>query len=99
LFDPLPISGIALMFKLVPDDLENVTRWKKLARYAKRNGLSNSRAMNSQGKGESLFDPDKIASWLVMAGKLDRARADRILRNNLPARSAHLAEYYPSTQA
>lgn len=91
-FDPLPTSGIAKIFKLTLDVSDNVDEWKRLAKYAARNGLSTSREMAGKGKAESRFNPCGVGDWLVSSGKMSRERVDRILLGNLPPRSAHLRD-------
>lgn len=89
IFDPLPLSGIAKMFKLI-----DFSKWKTLADQASKNGLIKARVSAGSGNAESAFDPERVAEWLVNKGHYTRERADHVLANNLPPRSAHMKEFY-----
>jgi hypothetical protein len=95
-FDPLPLSGIADMFRLDTDDNKNSERWRKLAERANRNGLSEARMELGRGSAESRFDPLMVADWLVEHGikGMTRERVNRILANNLPERSQDLKHLF-----
>jgi hypothetical protein len=94
-YDPLPLNGIATMFLLVQGDAKrNGEIWKDFAHNATKNGLVSARIRTGSGKRQSTFDPSLVGDWLVnhQNGKFDRACVDRILRKNLPPRSAHLKD-------
>ncbi|MCK9387701.1 MAG: hypothetical protein M0Q22_04820 [Sulfuritalea sp.] len=95
-FDPLRTNGIALLFPLDTENTKNISIWKALAKNAKRNGLSVARIQLIGGKAQSRFDPLKVAEWLVATGKYTQKKVDQILSNNLPARSAHLKDFFAS---
>ena len=90
--DPLPLDGIASIFKVDLDDEKNIQQWKTFAHNAMRNGLSVARTQKIGGKGQSRFDPAKVGDWLVSKGKLSPEKMERILLNNLPPRNAHLKD-------
>jgi len=83
LFDPLPKDGIENIFILSADRLENKEQWSKWIFRAARNGLKQARTDCQPYQ----YNPAKVADWLVNNGKLDRARANRLLVKNLPPRS------------
>ena len=95
-YDPLPTDGIAVMFPLSRDDDKNLELWRGLAHNAPRNGLSACRVTKGSGKRQSTFDPAGVGEWLVLKGKFSQAQVDRILLNNLPARSSHLRDLLAS---
>lgn len=78
LFEPVKPEILEKMF---PSDGE----WKNWAERAKRNGLSSAR------DGRGLFNPYRAALWFLKQGRpgWDIARCNRVLVNNLPARSRH----------
>lgn len=90
--DPLPLDGIALMFKVEIDDAKNILCWRKFAKNAERNKLATARTKKNKGKAQSIFDPVKVGDWLVAKGKIDQSRVNIILANNYPPRSAHLKD-------
>lgn len=92
--DPLPLNGIALIFKIVHDVGKNNDEWKLLAKAAVRNGLISARVKAGRGTAQSIFDPVAVGEWLVKSGKIDQAKVERILNSNLPSRSAHLRNLY-----
>ena len=91
-WDPIPLSGIAQMYRLENDPAINNDRWRLLADQASRNGLSLARIRVGGGKAESTFHPWEVANWLANRGILPREKVDRILLNNLPTRSKHLRD-------
>lgn len=94
-FDPLPLSGIARMFKLDVDTAVNSVIWKKYAEFASRNGLETYRISRGAGHSQSTFDPEGVGEWLVKQIRgLPQADVNRILANNLPNRSKDKKEYY-----
>ncbi len=94
LFDALPLNGIAAMFLLDQDGEKNRETWTAYAHNAKRNGLDSARTSSGHGRRQSSFDPSLVGDWLVAKGRIDRARANRILKANLPSRSAHLKDLF-----
>ena len=93
LFDPLTKEGIKILFEFTTDFYDetkgkNIKKhhdyWPNQFRRASRNGLKNAR----EG-GIDLYNPAKVATWLVEKGKLTLAHANRKLANALPARSKH----------
>lgn len=76
LFDPVTVEVLEKMF---PAD----RNWKVWAERAKRNGLIKARV------GRAKFNPYKAAQWFLTQNitGYDMARCNRILANNLPARS------------
>jgi hypothetical protein len=81
---PRNITGIAKLFPMIRDGIgeKNLDEWKKLAREASRNGLDEAR--NSKGgSGQSIFDPWKVADWLVRKSYMTRAKVDRQIKANL----------------
>lgn len=83
LFDTVHADGLAQMFKVIANEEQNLDQWRNWIGRAARNRLRQARMAN-RGKG---FNPVKVADWLVTEGKMDRARVNRILVNNLPLRS------------
>lgn len=94
LINPLPISGIAKIFKIDLDEKNNTDKWNVHARQAQRNGLADARVTNGKGRSKSTFDPIRIGEWLVKQGKMSQAEIDRRLAKNLPERSKHLKGYF-----
>ena len=92
-FDPLPLSGIAKMFRLEKSDAGNTSTWRGLATQATKNKLAGSRISVGGGKRESTFKPYLVGEWLVDTGKLTRKDVDRCLVTNLPPGS-HWAKDY-----
>ena len=90
--DPLPLSGIALIFKLEQVDIDNTELWRSFAKEAARNGLITARVVIGSGTAQSTFDPVAVGEWLVTKGKMDQAKVARFLNSNLPKRSAHLKD-------
>ena len=78
LFDPVKHEALEKMF---PSDGE----WQNWAERASRNGLKTARTTRG------LFNPYRAALWFLQQGKpgWDLARCNRVLANNLPARSRH----------
>lgn len=76
LFDPVPVEALEKMF---PAD----GKWKRWAEKAKSNGLICSRL------GRAMFNPYIAGRWFMTKGQdgWDDARINRVLANNLPARS------------
>lgn len=76
LFDPLPVAALEKMF---PTN----GKWKSWAEKAATNGLINARTKRA------MFNPYKAAVWFISKGvkDWDLARCNRVLANNLPARS------------
>lgn len=93
--DPLPLDGIALMFKLKQVEADNSKHWRKYAKGAERNGLAVARVVIGKGTAQSKFDPVAVGEWLVSKGLIDQAKVDRFLMSNLPKRSAHLKDFGP----
>lgn len=93
-FDPLPITGIAEIFKLKANSDANSAEWILCGRQAQRNGLVDARVTTAKGHGKSTFDPEKVGVWLVNKGKMKQADVNRHLASNLPKRSKHLKDYY-----
>lgn len=92
-FDPLPISGIALLFPIKgKDEEQNLLTWKKRADQASKNGLKKYRAIK-QGSGKNKFNPWLVGEWLVNKGYITREHAQRKLANNLPQENSHIKEY------
>ncbi len=87
IFDLLPPHGIAKMFKLDLLDTKNNAIWKKLFERAKRVGLDKAR----RGSKPHKYCPLAVADWLVEGGKMTREKSNRVLSNNLPARSIDCA--------
>lgn len=78
LFDPVTVATLEKMFPAGD-------RWKQWAERAKRNGLSIARV------GRGMYNPYLASTWFLGQGRpgWDRAKCDRVLANNLPARSRH----------
>lgn len=76
LFEPMKQIAITLLF-----DRVTKSEWKNYFSRASRNGLKNIR----DHKG--LYNPLKVADWLVQKGRYTREHVDRKLANNLPERS------------
>lgn len=95
-FDPVSLSGIAKMFRLNPDDEQNIEMWKKHAEKASENGLKKARVSVSRGSEESTFDPELVGDWLVYKQRtiFTRAKINNILRKNLPKRSKDKEDFY-----
>lgn len=76
LFDPVTVESLEKMFPAVG-------KWKSWADKAKANGLIDAR------EGRGLFNPYNAAMWFLKKGVSgwDLARCNRVLANNLPARS------------
>jgi hypothetical protein len=81
LFDPVPVEALEKMFPAEG-------QWKKWAERAERNGLKAAR------DGRGRFNPHRAALWFMDQGiaNWDIARCNRVLANNLPARSRHKAD-------
>lgn len=94
IFDSLPTSGIANIFKLDVDPENNKKKWNDYARQAKRNGLFECRDKIGVGRGKSTFDPMKVGVWLVSNGIIEQDRVNKCLGNNLPPRNAYLKENF-----
>ena len=82
LFDPVPVEELEKMFPAGG-------KWKLWAEKAASNGLKNARTNRAK------FNPYIAGKWFVSNGAegWDTARRNRVLANNLPARSrddAHL---------
>jgi hypothetical protein len=80
LFDPVTVEALEKMFPANK-------RWNTWAGRAKRNGLIAAR------ESRAVFNPYKAAMWFLGQGEAnwDLARCNRVLANNLPARSQHEA--------
>lgn len=92
-FDSVPITVIAMMFRISSKLDDDIEVWETRARCASRNGLDGCRTQKGIGQGKSLFNPVKVANWLVNnKGGSDQAKVDRILCKNLPDRSKHLID-------
>lgn len=76
LFDLVPVESLEKMFTAAG-------RWKKWAEKAKSNGLIVARVERA------MFNPYIAGKWFVRKGQdgWDDARLNRVLANNLPARS------------
>lgn len=76
LFDPVTVAALE---KMLPVN----GKWREWAERAKRNGLINARVERAK------FNPYKAAQWFLTQNitGYDMARCNRILANNLPARS------------
>ena len=82
MFDPLNKEGLIKLFPI-----ESVN-WESVISHAGRNGLSKAK----EKKG--IYNPAKVASWLIQKGKITQAHANGKLRNALPPRSKHLASVF-----
>lgn len=76
LFDPLNRNAIKLLFCQITE-----SDWTKFFSRAARNGLKEIREENG------MYNPAKIAEWLVKKGLYTREHVVRRLANNLPARN------------
>lgn len=78
LFDPVTIASLEKMFPANG-------QWSQWAERAARNGLKESR------EDRALFNPYRAALWFLQQGESgwNLARCNRVLANNLPARSRH----------
>lgn len=92
--DPVPLNGLAKMFRLTQDEAVDKETWRKFAHNAQRNGLSDARTQKGSGKAQSRFDPVKVGGWLVNKGKLTQEKVDHVLAKNLPERSKHLKDFF-----
>lgn len=93
-FDPLPLSGIAKMFKIHPIEDQNLDKWKKYSLSATRNELDTSRIVVGKGRRQSTFDPLLVGEWLIIKGLKPRDIVMKKLSNNLPQRSKHLQHLF-----
>jgi len=85
LFDSVTVEALEKMF---PAD----GKWKGWAEHAARNGLIAAR------KKRGKFNPYEAAMWFVGQGieGWDLARCNRVLANNLPARSRYETSFFSS---
>jgi hypothetical protein len=91
-FDDYPIKSIAKILPLEKDEAENLSRWKKYATKATRNGLDSARIRLRSGKSPSTFNPAAAANWVIARGYIQPDFVERKLSRSLPDRSKHLRE-------
>ena len=90
-----PLTGIAKLFPLIIDGKgeANIAKWKGLAKKANENGLVAARVLKG-GSAESMFDPWRVAEWLVSKGKNNRAEVNRRIKANLEPEYEDFMEGY-----
>lgn len=83
LFDPVTVEELEAMFHADG-------QWKRWAERASDNGLKAARV------GRGLFNPYFASRWFLLRGipGWDHSRVDRVLSNNLPARSHDKREFF-----
>jgi len=90
-FDALKLSGIVSLFSVIGLKF-SYERWRSLASKAKVNGLIDARETVAGGRGESTFNPVRVANWLITKYGFLPEHIRRRLTNNLPERSKDRAQ-------
>jgi hypothetical protein len=94
-FNPISLTGIAVMFQLNKDPVTNLKLWRRYARKAAEKGMEDfksARVETGSGHKKSTFDPLLIGRWLLtFDNALTVETVNRKLKRNLPERSIHLS--------
>ena len=81
-YDPLCTNAIANLFVVKTSKTENLRKWKRWAKEAKKNGLeAMAKVGGNKGKAQAMFYPDKVGYWLVKKGEKTLDQVAEVLEN------------------